>query len=73
MLFGLTNAPATFQRFMNNIISKFKFIGKFIFVYLDDILIYSKSYEEHVAHLETILETLSQHNLKLNRKKCHFF
>ena len=56
MSFGLTNAPAYFMNLMNKIFMNF--LDKFIVVFIDDILIYSKSEEEHEQHLRIILETL---------------
>ena len=69
--FGLTNAPATFQRAMNDIFRPF--IGKFVLVYLDDILIFSKSAEEHAQHLTQVLELLRKHRLYAKLSKCDFF
>ena len=71
MPFGLTNAPATFQREMNRIL--LPLIGKCLFVYIDDIVVYSKSLEEHLEHLQQVFEIFSKYNLSLNLQKCKFF
>lgn len=71
MPFGLCNAPATFQRLMDKVMSRF--IGKFVVVYLDDLTIYSKTFDDHVKHLQTIFNILRDAKLKLNKTKCSFF
>ncbi|GBG86474.1 hypothetical protein CBR_g41469 [Chara braunii] len=67
MPFGLTNAPATFQRSMNELFRQW--LDQFVIVYLDDILIYSKTLEDHERHLRLVLGKLCKGNLKLNPKK----
>ena len=68
MPFGLTNALATFQSVMNNMFRDY--LGKFVLVYLDDILVYSKSKEEHVQHVQKVLDILRQHKFYAKMKKC---
>nr|AAO73551.1 reverse-transcriptase [Chlamydomonas reinhardtii] len=70
LCFGLTNAPATFQSVMNNMFGPH--IGKFVLVYLDDILVFSKNAEEHKEHLRTVLEILRKNQFKAKRSKCDF-
>jgi hypothetical protein len=71
MPFGLTNAPATFQHLMNNVLSPY--LDDFVTVFLDDILIYSKTPEEHAVHLRKVLELLRNHELYCKASKCMFF
>ena len=70
MPFGLTNTPAAFQRFMNDIFGDL--LNVCMLVYLDDILIYSNSEEEHIRHVHEVLRCLQQHNLYTRADKCFF-
>ncbi|KAB5587886.1 Retrotransposable element Tf2 [Ceratobasidium theobromae] len=71
MPFGLKNGPATFQRFMNELFEDLLDIC--VVVYLDDILIFSKTREEHTEHLREVLERLRGAHLFCKETKCHFF
>ena len=66
---GLCNSPATFQRVVNTILKEFIDEG-FVVVYIDDILIHSKTLVEHIEHVRRVVEKLKQENLKLKQKKC---
>ncbi len=68
--FGLTNAPATFQTVMNNVLRPV--LGKFVLVYLDDILIFSQNMDEHLQHLRTVLQLLRDNHLYAKMSKCVF-
>ncbi|XP_050238193.1 uncharacterized protein LOC126687680 [Mercurialis annua] len=71
MSFGLTNAPAAFMDMMNRVFKPF--LDQFVIVFIDDILIYSRSEEEHAFHLRTILQTLREHQLYAKFSKCEFW
>ena len=71
MSFGLTNAPAYFMYLMNKVFMKY--LDKFVVVFIDDILIYSKTEEEHEQHLRLVLETLREHQLYAKFSKCEFW
>jgi len=70
MPFGLTNAPSTFMRLMHHVLRPF--IGMFVVVYFDDILIYSMSLDDHEMHVRKFLETLRKEHLYANFTKCMF-
>ena len=71
MPFGLTNAPATFQRLMNKILKPVLYQSTL--VYLDDIIVFSKTLDDHIKHLATVFKLLAENGLKLKLKKCEFF
>jgi hypothetical protein len=71
MSFGLTNAPAYFMNLMNKVFMKF--LDKFLVVFIDDILVYSKTEEEHAEHLRLVLGTLREHQLYAKFSKCEFW
>jgi hypothetical protein len=68
MPMGLTNAPATFQTLMNTVLQPY--LDRFVIVYLDDILVFSNSIDEHCDHLDQVLGTLSQNELFAKPTKC---
>jgi transposase InsO family protein len=70
MCFGLANAPASFQSLMNDIFKDY--LGKFVVVYLDDILIFSDTPEQHLQHLQLVLQRLREHKLYAQLPKCDF-
>ena len=69
--FGLKNAPATFMSLMNSVFNNY--LDKFVFVFLDDIIIYSKNEEEHEEHLRLTLQYFWEHKLYANLSKCDFY
>jgi hypothetical protein len=68
--FGLTNAPSTFMRLINEVLHLF--IGKFVVVYFNDMLIYNKSLDEHIEHLRVVFGALRETCLLANLEKCTF-
>uniref|UniRef100_A0A8R7UZR4 Reverse transcriptase domain-containing protein n=1 Tax=Triticum urartu TaxID=4572 RepID=A0A8R7UZR4_TRIUA len=70
MPFGLSNAPGTFQELMNTIFAPY--LRKFVLVFFDDILIFSKTLKEHLEHIKLVLELLRKHQLYAKMSKCVF-
>ena len=71
MPFGLSNAPGTFQRLINELFRRH--LWKWVLIFLDDVLVYSENEEDHLQRLEMVFQTLRQANLKLKPKKCRLF
>ena len=71
MSFGLTNAPAHFMYLMNSVFMPE--LDKFVVVFIDDILIFSKNEEEHAEHLRIVLQRLREHKLYAKFSKCEFW
>ena len=68
MPFGLINAPSTFMWLMNEVLNEF--LENFVIVYLDDILIFSKSFDEHLLHIRSVPERMREEKSLINLKKC---
>ena len=71
MPYGLCNAPATFQHLMQNCLGELNL--QFTLIYLDNVIIYSRTQEDHLTCLQAVLDCFTHHRLKLKRSKCHFF
>ena len=68
--FWLSNAPSTFMQLMNTLLRTY--IGKFVVAYFNEILVFSKNKEDHLQHLNIILDTLRKHHIYANLNKCRF-
>ena len=71
MYFGLTNAPVTFMDFMNRVF--WNFLDSFVIVFIDDILVYTKSEDEHMDYLGVVVQVLKEHQLFAKYSKCEFW
>ena len=71
MPYGLCNAPATFQCLMQNCLRELNL--QFTLIYLNDVIVYSRMQEDHLTHLQAVLDHFAYHGLKLKPSKCHFF
>jgi hypothetical protein len=71
MSFGLTNAPTYFMYLMNKVFMEY--LDKFIVVFIDDVLVYSRNEEEHMEHLHLVLQILREHQLYPKLSKCEFW
>ena len=71
MPFGLTNAPAAFMDLMNKVFHPY--LDQFVIVFIDDILVHSKSVDEHVLHLQIVFQTLRDRQLYAKFSKCEFW
>ena len=71
MPYSLCNVPATFQRLMQNCLGELNL--QFALIYLDDVIVYSRTQEDHLTHLQAVLDCFAHHGLKLKPSKCHFF
>ncbi|MGL6009303.1 MAG: reverse transcriptase family protein, partial [Culicoidibacterales bacterium] len=71
MPFGLCNAPATFQRTMDIIFNGIN--GHFVIPYLDDVIIFSKNHQDHIEHVQAVMDRIEDAGIKLNKSKCKFF
>jgi len=70
MSFDLINASVTFQAFVNNVLRRY--LNQFVIVYLNDILVYSKTKKEHVQHVRKVLQTLKKVDLRIKSEKSEF-
>ena len=71
MPYGLCNAPATFQRLMQNCLGELNLT--YALIYLDDVIVHSRTPEDHISRLQAVFDRFAQHGLKLKPSKCHFF